>query len=185
MIKATLTALLLVSPLAAFAGAQSFSCQSLGNQISFSVGNEGDGMIRIKFQELSTGNFNQLSLPVTVMPNYGYAGSNEENSVTVIPVANAKILSSETSHQRVTHKDGSSCDGREFWDTKTLQKFVLTARDGDALSAKLDFYDKKVQGQTQDGYLVLEMQCRDWGVTSSGGCIAEEGDTVEIIKDRK
>lgn len=171
-----------LSPLA-HAGAQSFSCVSKGKGISFAVGNEGDGKIRIKFVDKETNASGLMVNPVTVMPNYGYAGSNEENSITVMPVANAEKLYSEASHLKITHADGSTCNGREMWTNITSQKFLLAARDGDALTYKLDLGSKKVEGLTDDGYISVEMFCKDTGVTSSGGCNAQPGDTVEVIRD--
>jgi hypothetical protein len=45
--------------------------------------------------------------------------------------------------------------------------------------------DQRIEGQTQDGYVVVEMICHDEGVTSPGGCrVEDDADTITEVRDK-
>jgi len=117
-----------------------------------------------------------LDAPVRIMPDHESNLSDDQDPIVAIPITAERRVS--TSHQtmHVRHKDGTTCDGRERWDDRSIQSYVLTGLKGTSLAGR--FIDKTVKGLTPQGYVVAELVCRSYGMTSAGGCHADEGDQV-------
>jgi hypothetical protein len=115
-------------------------------------------------------------VPVAVMPDYGNAQT--ADTLIAIPVGREKVVSKSHQTMHVTHEDGTRCTGRERWDDKSVQRYVVTGRDGANLS--LLFGRSRVAGLTDQYYLVADFTCRDYGVTSAGGCRVE-GDADTFV----
>ena len=173
----------LVAPGLARAGSQDVSCVSLKKNVSFTTESA-----EVSFTDGRKGT-QPMKRPMVLQPEFPASAPANDKNVLIVPTSNRKIVSKNNRHIHIVHKDGSDCDGRELWDTAFRQSFIFMAHDGGNLSGEFQTEFKRtdviVEGQTEDGYVVVEMLCRDWGVTSPGGCRAEDdSDVVTEVKDK-
>ncbi len=118
-----------------------------------------------------------LDRPVHIMPSFDYGTSSDADLIIAVPISPEKKVSSNHQTMHVVHKrDGSTCDGRERWDDRSIQTYVLMTNNGRSLGPLLG--GAKPKGLTDDQYIIADMTCHSYGVTSPGGCYAEDGDTV-------
>jgi hypothetical protein len=177
-----LTAFLIaLSPGLAFAGSSSRDCQTSNKSIVMGAGNSSN-QIQIKISV--NGKPTVYEAPVAIMPELDYNTERTDRTVSAIPISNEKSLSRSHKRMHVVHKDGSSCDGRESWDDQSVQSYVLTGPNGKALTIGYGF-DPKVEalshlaGMNKDGYLTARFTCHTYGITTAGGCYADdEGDQI-------
>jgi hypothetical protein len=149
-------------PSVAFAGSMNRVCETADKSVVMADGNR----IKIKLTDKST-----FETAVSMQPEFG----NPVAEVIAVPITNEKYTSRDHKEMRVRHKaDGSRCEGRQSWDDRSTQSYVLMAKDGDGLTRL--FKGTPVKALTKDGYLVAEFQCHSYGVTSPGGCRVEDPD---------
>ena len=172
-------ALAVMLPFSAFAGSQSRDCQTADQAIVMGAGNSTN-QVQIKFID-SNGKAGTYTAPVRIMPEFDYNTEQNDQTITAVPVSAEKIVSKNHQVMHVVHKDGTQCDGREQWDDHSTQSYVLTGKDGSTLATEL--VNGKVKYLTADGYIVAQFQCRNYGVTSPGGCFADDGDKVTWRKE--
>ena len=116
--------------------------------------------------------------PVMIMPHHGYnVDATADEVIIAVPIASEKVVSKHHQVLHVTHKDGTSCDGRESWDDRSVQSYVLMARGGGNLAALAE--GTPVKGLTPEGYVVARLSCHSYGVSSPGGCFAGPDDATE------
>jgi hypothetical protein len=175
--RSPMRAILLVLVLhstAAHAGSDSRDCETADKRIVMGGGNSPT-RVQIKYvdKDRQPGVHDVL---VKIMPKYDYNLAPDNDTITAVPISSERFVSKKHEIMHVRHKDGTSCDGRERWDDRSVQSYVLMGKDGQSLSYVFD--DKTVKGMTADGYIIAEFRCHSYGVTSPGGCFADEGDQV-------
>jgi hypothetical protein len=167
--RIVLAPLLLMSLLGtATAGSDDRECKTADGTIVMT----GNGRITIDYTD-SAKKKQRHDGPVSLMPNYGSIAT--AGTLIAVPIGRDKIVSKSHQTAHITHKDGSKCTGRERWDDKSVQRYVVMGKDGAALGF---LFDGTVTGKTTDGYIVTDFTCRSWGVTSAGGCRPEEGEEI-------
>lgn len=114
--------------------------------------------------------------PVSLMPEY--PSTSAPDTIFAVPVNLERVVSKSHQTAHITHKDGSTCTGRERWDDRSVQRYVLFGRDGADLRGL--FGAAKVSGMTNEGYIVLDFNCRSFGVTTAGGCFVDD-ESDELI----
>ena len=164
---------MLALPMIARAGSQKFDCVSKGKAIKFNVEDEE---AELTYVEKKSGQKTVVKRHLAFLPDYDNPPRAGEKLLKASPKGKRKELRKKEGHLHIVHKDGTSCDGREFWDRKFVQKYVLT---GD----ELEIDGKTLEGQSNDE-TVVEMTCHDEGVTSPGGCFPDDGDRVIRIRDK-
>lgn len=160
-----------------FAGSATLTCETVKKDIFFDAGN-GNNTIKIQYMDEATQKPGVYEVPVRALPNYDYNSAGGDTAISAIPISSRKFTSKTCSRIHVVHKDGTECFGREFWDIKYSQSFIFTGKDGEALYRYGALAGKKVEGITEDGYIVRELECSDAGVTTPGGCFIEPDDLV-------
>jgi hypothetical protein len=175
--KMQLIVLGLLAPSVALAGSDSRDCQTADTSVVMGAGNSTN-RVQIKVKD-AKGKLDTFDAPVMIKPRYGYNSDGAADDLVIaVPVSSEKIVSTNHRQLHVTKKTGKSCDGRESWDDRSTQTYILMAKDGNPLIRILGDA-KPLKGLTSDGYVVVEMSCREYGITSPGGCHVEDGDATE------
>jgi len=184
----TLFALAILISAPAFAGSASRDCQTADGKVMMGAGNSSN---LVKFKYVDSDGKEQLhEAPVKIMPTYDYNAVENELTVTAIPAAAERVISTKHEDMHVVHQDGSECYGRERWDDRSVQTYVLTGKDaqpltfGAAMNPNKEAY-RHIKGLTPDGYIVAQFQCRDYGMTTAGGCFPQPGDKVTWEKSKE
>jgi hypothetical protein len=166
--------LLVVSSRVAVAGSDKRDCETRDRRIVMGAGNSTN---RVQIKYLGTdGKMGVFDAPVKILPHYDYNTPTDAEPIFAVPIKSEKFVSKKHQTMHVKHKDGSTCEGRESWDDRSVQSYVLVGRDGESLARA--FVEKTVEGMTSEGYVVAEFQCHTYGETSTGGCSAGTGDDV-------
>ncbi|MGZ3670512.1 MAG: hypothetical protein ACXWR4_11365 [Bdellovibrionota bacterium] len=173
MHRTTLLALSLLCSTPAFAGSQSRDCATPDKSIVMGAGNSTN-RIQIKFID-AAGKPAVHDVPVNLMPAFDYNTEETPDAIWAVPVSEDRSVSRKHLVRHVYHKDKTDCLGREQWDDHSVQSYVLTGKDGKSLDSALG---GKIKGMNGDGYIVAQFSCHTYGVTSPGGCYANEGDKV-------
>lgn len=165
-------------PLAAFAGYDNIECVSAGKSVVLS---DSDGA-KIATIDLKTRARETYEAPVTIQPDF-YA-TQTERTLIAIPVSPQSHVRSKCYYLHVKKKDGTECDGREFWDIRFQREYIVTGKDGDPLTYALR-EKKVVAGLNRDGYIHTTFSCHREGVSTAGGCFPDEsaGDVVTEVPD--
>lgn len=174
--------LTLICPLIANAGSQSRDCETSDKRIVMGAGNSTN---RIQIQYSLDGQNKVYDVPVKIMPDFDYNTEETDETVSAIPISKEKIISTDHQVMHVIHQDGTECYGREAWDDRSVQSYILTGKDGEPLTWGSPERNvlQSVEGATDDGYIIAEFQCHSYGITTAGGCYVEEGDEVIWEKD--
>src|SRR5204863_10137282 len=113
---------------------------------------------------------------------FDYNTPDDADPIIAVPVSAARFHQNTRQHLHIVHKNGTSCDGREFVNERFTQTFILMSKDGDSLSAILG--DAKPTGLTPDGYIVVKMACTHESVSSPGGCFPDsDNDVITTVDD--
>jgi hypothetical protein len=100
--------------------------------------------------------------------------------IVAVPIANHKIVSRKHRHYEVRHANGTKCEGHAEWDDRLAQRFVLMTSDAAPLADELGV---KLPELTEDGYLVVDMTCHSYGMTSAAGCRVEAATDRDAMVD--
>jgi hypothetical protein len=166
----------LLAAATARAGEQHADCANASGTITMGAGNS-DAVVTVKLP----GKAAPYTAPVAIRRTFEDAGTPDEGAVIAVPISDEKVVASKHQHMHVKHADGTTCDGRERWDDRIVQRFVLMAQGAQPLTAVLA---GKPPELTRDGFLVVDMRCHVWGVTSPDGCIAQDGDAHAWVDER-
>ncbi|HEY8279878.1 MAG TPA: hypothetical protein VIH99_09655 [Bdellovibrionota bacterium] len=183
-IFASLLTFTLASP--AFAGSQTIACHTKDKSISMAAGNsesehdQGEGVL-FKYVDESNKPAT-FTVGINLMPTFSGNADRNKPYLIAIPTNNQQIVSEKSEVMHVFHKDGTDCFGRERWNTVYVQSYVFTGKDGDTATSILPS-SKKMPGLTKDGYIAAEFICRDYGITTAGGCFVGDGDTYRWEKN--
>ncbi|KHD89329.1 MAG: hypothetical protein OM95_04175 [Bdellovibrio sp. ArHS] len=156
-----------------FAGGSSYICKtSSGSVVLTAVAAGLDGHIDIYYER--GGRKNHYSGDIAIKPGY----SNETSSqdlLLAIPTTNIKKISERCERMHIIRADGTECYGREAWSIRTEVSFLISLANGNAVftDEKLG-HDSTVEGKTDQGYIHDRFSCLDSGITSPGGCFAEQ-----------
>jgi hypothetical protein len=160
--KMSIGLVLLVVPSVALAGSMNRVCEIADKSVVMADGNR----IQIKLADKST-----FETSVSMQLDFG----NPDAEVIAVPITAERYTARDHKEMHVRHKaDGSRCEGRQSWDDRSTQSYLLMAKDGESLMRLLK--GPPVKKLTKDGYLVAEFQCHAYGVTSPGGCRVEDPD---------
>jgi hypothetical protein len=164
----------------AFAGSMSRDCETADKSIVMGAGNS-TGTVQIKFID-ENGKPGVLEAPIALLPDYG-DNTDDAKTIFAVPTSVERVVLRDRRHMHVVHEDGSQCDGRESWDDRSVQTYVLMGQHSETLSGL--FLGKKVKNLTPSGYLQAEFRCHDYGITTPGGCFVEgDKDKVTWVKDK-
>jgi hypothetical protein len=166
----------LLNAAVALAGSDTRDCETADKSVVMSAGN-GTNTVQIKVVDAKKQAAVHES-PVMIMPRYDYnTDPDAADLIIAVPISNEKVISKNHKQLHVTRPDGTECDGRESWDDRSVQRYVLMGKEG----ASLQFLLKGTPARklTSDGYLVTEFQCHTHGISSPGGCHVGPNDTTE------
>ena len=171
--RVVLLGVVLQSAVAA-AGSDTRDCETTDKSVVMGAGN---GTNRAQFKVVDANRKPAThDAPVMIMPQYSYnTDPAAADLIIAVPISTEKVVTKKHQTLHVTHKDGTSCDGRERWDDRSVQSYVLMGANGASLAGKLPGTSRRL---TPDGYLVAEFRCHTYGVSSPGGCFVEPGDAT-------
>ncbi|KYG70109.1 hypothetical protein AZI85_15605 [Bdellovibrio bacteriovorus] len=173
MEKYFLLAALLVASVSASAGSSSYVCKNQSGTVIMDAMAAGlDGIINIYYER--NGKKHHYRGDVAIKPGYA-KDTPPENFLLALPTTNIKKVSEKCERMHVIQADGTECYGREAWNIVTEVNYLISASNGNAV-----FTDDKlgagsqVEGKTEQGYIHDRFSCLDAGVTTAGGCFAEQ-----------
>jgi hypothetical protein len=176
---------LLINSSTAFAGSDTISCTTRTGSVKFDVGN-GSNTISIKMKNRKSGKITTYTAPAKLMPYMDYNTEETDKTLSILPTSAMKMIRSNNQVQVVKGKNGKvKCSGRELTDETYSQNVIVTAKTNGLENQGLDYQllqDNIVPGSMSDsGYLSLSVTCQHDAASTSGGCYADEEDSIDVV----